>query len=108
MNDSGDDLKANASYVDSQTYSMLISVLANGRLTSDISLSFRVPVESEMNAIVKNKALFDGDLDMDETLQSQSQNVSLSRYKKLYPPTEPKDTNAASFTTAASIKQLPL
>lgn len=95
-----------------ELYKMLISALVNGRLTSDVSLTFKVPVEPETNAIVKDRVDFDKDFDLDEAFPNGPfQNVSISRYKKMNPPgesREPKDTSAASFTTAATIKQLPL
>ena len=90
-------------------YSMLISALVNGRLTSDISLSFKVPDQPETNAIVDEKS--EMNLDLGEgNVKYDSQNLSISRYKKPYlsESHQPKDTSAASFTTSSGIKQLPL
>lgn len=118
MNDLADYSKINSSDSEQSSqeeqsiYSMLISALVDGRLTSDISLSFKVPDEPETNAIVEEKTDLDRDLELEEGGKvSHSPNLSISRYKKIYPSNEspePKNTKAASFTTASSIKQLPL
>lgn len=108
--------------VDQSLYMMLISALVDGRLTSDVSLSFKVPIEPETNAIIKEQMdRFDNDLDLPETATSSSyatataHNLSISRYQKklaVNPANEsqkePKDTSAASFTTSVTISQLPL
>lgn len=85
---------------------MLISAFVDGRLTSDVSFLFKVPIEPETNAIIKEQ------MDLEESANyGSSQNVSISRYKKMKTPNEslePKDTSAASFTTSVTISQLPL
>ena len=95
---------------DETMYMMLISAMVNGRQSSDVSISFKVPDQPETNAIVDDQLDIDKD-DINDIGHHQVHNVSNSRYKKIYPLNEShesKDTNAASFTTAASIKQLPL
>lgn len=94
-------------------YTMLISAFIDGRLTSDVSFLFKVPIEPETNAIIKEQMDFEKDLvDLEETANyANSQNLSISRYKKINTPNEsqePKDTSAASFTTSVTISQLPL
>lgn len=89
---------------DQSNYLMMISSITNGRLTSDISFSFKVPPPVQHNTLLELEA------DMEDYLQHQQQNVSISRLKKISPNDshEQKRTNAESFTTAATIRQLPL
>lgn len=97
-------------------YQMLISALVDGRLTSDVSLSFKVPAFEPEPSIYT-----DFDLDVHDSFLSAPSNLSISSYKNYPTLASPKEsqhqhqqdselkrTNAASFTTAATFRQLPL